>query len=123
VYKYFVLMIISLAAMSFAAGGEITQLLTRLIAGDDPEIVRQESKKCLAVIGLRDIALAEQKLLELGVGVSDFRGLCTVHMEAFKDQRPQNLLALPANHVLNTVLSEHKMILCFVNGKQYFTIA
>ncbi len=103
---------------------EITQLLTRLIAGDDPEIVRQESKECLAVIGPRDIALAEQKLLELGVGVSDFRGLCTAHMEAFKDQRPQNLLALPADHVLNTVLSEHKMILCFVNGiKQYFTIA
>lgn len=94
---------------------EITQLLTRLIAGDDPEIVRQESKECLAVIGPRDIALAEQKLLELGVGVSDFRGLCTAHMEAFKDQRPQNLLALPADHVLNTVLSEHKMILCFVS--------
>lgn len=59
-----------------------------------------------------------------GVGVSDFRSLCTAHMEAFKDQRPQNLSALPAEHVMNTVLSEHKMILYFVNGiKQYFTIA
>ena len=94
---------------------ETTQLLMRLIAGDDPEIVRQESQELLAVIEPQDIALAEQKLLELGIGVENFRGLCVAHMEAFKDYKPQNLSALPTEHVLNTMLSEHEMILCFVS--------
>ena len=94
---------------------EVTQLLMRLIAGDEPEIVRQESQELLAVIEPQDIALAEQKLLELGIGVENFRGLCIAHMEAFKDQKSKIITNLPQGHVLNTILSEHEMILCFVS--------
>lgn len=94
---------------------EATQLLMRLIAGDDPEIVRQESQELLAAIEPQDIALAEQKLLELGIGISDFQGLCAAHMEAFKDQKSKIITTLPQGHVLNRVLSEHEMIICFVS--------
>jgi DUF438 domain-containing protein len=94
---------------------QLTTILKRLNEGEDPARVREEARAFLATIDPADLSIAEQQLLEAGLSKEDLRGLCSVHMELLSGQPAGVKNALPPGHVVHTLVSEHEMILAFLD--------
>lgn len=93
----------------------LTAVLKRLNAGDDPAAVRAEAKQLLATIGPADLAIAEQNLIDEGLSIEDLQALCDIHLEVLKDEVAQMRASLPQGHVVATMVSEHEVILGFLD--------
>lgn len=94
---------------------QLTTLLKRLNTGEDPERVRAEAREFLSSIDAKDIAIAEQHLIDEGLQPEDMQKLCQVHMELLADQAEKMKAELPPGHVVSTLISEHDMILQFLD--------
>jgi hypothetical protein len=94
---------------------ELTTILKRLNQGDDPERVKAEAREFLKTIGPADLSIAEQNLIDEGLSVDDLQGLCQVHLDVLHEQVEQMRAALPAGHVVATMVSEHDLILGFLD--------
>jgi len=94
---------------------KIVNLLKRLNAGENPAEVKTEAKEFLATIDPKDLSLAEQKLMEEGLEMSDLQNLCSAHLEMLGDSLGEMKAKLPPGHVLATLVSEHEMILGFLD--------
>lgn len=90
-------------------------VLRRLNEGEEPESVREEARGLLADIGPRELSLAEQKLLEGGLDRAELGQLCRIHMEVLGDQVERMKQQVPPGHVVHTLVSEHEMILGFLD--------
>ena len=95
--------------------GQLTDILKRLNAGEDPDSVKAEAKEFLATIHPDDLALAEQDLIEEGLSVEDVQGLCPIHLEVLGEQLQQMRAKLPKGHVVSTLVQEHDAILGFLD--------
>ncbi len=91
-------------------------VLRRLDEGREPESVREEARGLLADIGPRELSLAEQKLLEEGLEPAELGQLCQIHMEVLGDQVTRMKQQVPSGHVVHTLVSEHEMILGFLDN-------
>jgi uncharacterized protein len=94
---------------------QITNILKRLNAGEDPDQVKAEAREFLATIGPDDLALAEQNLLDAGLSVEDLHGLCPIHLEVLGEQLERMRASLPKGHVVSTLVHEHDAILGFLD--------
>jgi len=94
---------------------QLTNILKRLNAGEDPDSVKAEAKELLAQIDPDDPALAEQNLIEEGLSVEDVQGLCPIHLEVLGEQLQQMRARLPKGHVVSTLVNEHDAILGFLD--------
>lgn len=94
---------------------QLTSILKRLNAGEDPHAVQAEAKELLATIGPDDLALAEQNLIEEGLSIEDLQGLCPIHLEVLGEQLQQIRSRLPKGHVVSTLIQEHDAILGFLD--------
>jgi DUF438 domain-containing protein len=94
---------------------QLTHILKRLNAGEDPGRVKAEAKALLATIGPDDLALAEQSLIEQGLSIEDVQGLCPIHLEVLGEQLEQMRAKLPKGHVVSTLIQEHDAILGFLD--------
>lgn len=94
---------------------KLTRLLKRLNAGENPASLRREAQEFLAGVDPADLSLAEQKLIEAGLAPEDLRHLCSVHMEMMEGQLDQMKSTLKPGHVIDTLVSEHEMILGFLD--------
>ena len=84
---------------------QLTGILKRLNAGEDPDQVKAEAMEFLATVGPDGLAIAEQNLLDAGLSVEDLHGLCPLHLEVLGDppradacqiaQGPRGLHACP----------------------------
>jgi uncharacterized protein len=97
---------------------QLTNILRRLNTGEDPAQVRAEAKELLTTIGPEDLAIAEQNLIEEGLSIEDLQGLCPIHMEVLGEQVEQMKASLPKGHIVSTLVSEHDMILGFLDKLQ-----
>jgi hypothetical protein len=95
---------------------QLTHLLKRLNAGENPEAVKAEARELLATIDPQDLAIAEQTLLDEGLSVEDLQGLCPIHLEMLDEQVAQMRAQLPHGHVVSTLVSEHEAILSFLDA-------
>lgn len=94
---------------------QLTTLLKRLNSGEDPDRVKKDVQAFLASIDPQDLSFAEQKLLEAGLAPEDLRHLCSAHMEMLSDELKQMKSKLQPGHVIHTMVSEHDMILGFLD--------
>jgi len=92
----------------------LTQLLTRVNAGEDVDRVREEAKDFLQTVGPAEMSLAEQNLLESGFPPEDLSQLYDVHMELIRDEVARIRANLEPGHVIHTLLEEHDLILLFL---------
>ena len=92
----------------------LTELFTRLDAGETPEYLRHEASNFLQTVSPQDVALAEQYLLQTGVDMTKMKARCFAHISLLGDQAAKLRAKLPANHIVRTILAEHEMILCFL---------
>jgi len=97
---------------------QLTNILKRLNTGEDPERVRAEAKELLETIGPEDLAIAEQNLIEEGLSIEDLQGLCPIHMEVLGEQVEKMKAELPKGHIVSTLVSEHDVILGFLDQLQ-----
>lgn len=95
---------------------KLLDLLKRLNAGENLDVVKQEAKELLSSLNPQDLALEEQKLLEAGLKIEDLRHLCSAHMEALRDELDAFKASLPSGHVLHTMVVEHDHILGFLES-------
>jgi len=94
---------------------ELTQLLKRLNAGEDPATVKKEAQEFLSSVDASDLSIAEQQLLDEGLSRADLQNLCTVHLQILGDQVGKLTESLPPDHVISTLVGEHETILCFLD--------
>lgn len=94
---------------------ELAKLLKRLNSGEDPGVVKQQARDFLSTVDARDLAIAEQQLMEEGLSVEDLHNLCTLHLGMLGDQVEKMRTLLPSGHVISTLISEHETILCFLD--------
>lgn len=93
----------------------LAHILKRLNSGEDPALVKHEAQDFLASISAEELTFAEQKLIEAGLKPEDLRHLCSAHMEMLGDEANEFKNNLPKGHVLHTLVSEHEMILGFLD--------
>lgn len=97
------------------ANSRLTGLLERLKSGKDPASVKEEAQELLASIDQEDLPLAEQKLIEAGLSPDALRHLCSAHMGMLDDEAGKIKTSLKPGHVIHTLVSEHEMILGFLD--------
>ncbi len=93
----------------------LAALLERLHTGEDQEHVKQEAKEFLATIEPKDLSFAEEKLIEAGLSMDDLQAFCDIHMDLVRQQLKDIKQSLPVGHVIHTLMSEHELILGFVD--------
>lgn len=93
---------------------KLKQILKRIHeAGvDDLGKVKQEAAKYFKDIDPKELALAEQELIQEGIGHQEIKKLCEVHLEVMKEQlgAKAKSLRLPASHPITILKDEHKII-------------
>lgn len=94
---------------------QLTSLLKRLNSGENPFAVKEEAKGFLSTIDPSDLSIAEQKLIDAGLRPEDLKNLCSAHMEMLSDELPRMKASLKPGHMIHTLVSEHEMILGFLD--------
>ena len=97
------------------ANRRLTGILDRLKAGEDPYNVKEEAQEILASIEPEDLPFAEQRLVDAGLAPEDLKHLCSLHMGMHDDEAGRIKTGLPPGHVIHTLVSEHEMILRFLD--------
>jgi uncharacterized protein len=97
----------------------LTRILERLDSGEDPTKLKAEAQMFLHTIEPRDLAVAEQTLVENGLDPTELQKLCPLHMELLDDQASKLKALLPAEHVITMLLCEHETILCFLDDLDF----
>lgn len=92
----------------------IKQLLTKLHEAKPEELekVKQEAQSYFKDIDPKELALAEQELIQEGIERKELKRLCDVHLEVMKEQlgAQAKRLKLPKSHPISILKDEHKVI-------------
>ena len=95
---------------------ELIRLLRRINDGLSPQILRKEARKLIARVTSKDIARAEQNLINKGItaqvagelsSIFVLLGILEQQGKSIKDQ-------MPKNHILRRVFAEHELLRCFL---------
>lgn len=94
----------------------LTRFLMRINAGADLKDLRKEAGRLMANITSKDIAAAEQNLINSGCSAKLVGQLSAafVVMGIIKGQQIDLRTQLPDNHIIRKVLAEHDMLRCFL---------
>jgi hypothetical protein len=94
---------------------KLIEILNRLNAGESPELVKKEAQEFLAQVDATELSMAEQKLIQAGLAPEDLRHLCSIHMDMLKDEIDKMKSNLEEDHVIDTLIKEHDIILNFLD--------
>mgnify|MGYP001045066727 CR=1 FL=1 len=89
----------------------LTEIIKRLKAGEDPELVKQDARELLSSLDPQDLTVAEEQLVEAGLEPEDLRHLCSIHMEMLAGEVEKLKEQTGPGHVLHTLVEEHEHIL------------
>ena len=94
----------------------LARFLKRINAGDDPEMLRKEANQLLTSVGPRDIATAEQNLIDDGYSIQLVQLLSATFMLMGMPQEQSSSLRtwLPDDHILRITMVEHDLIRYFL---------
>ncbi|OGX25412.1 MAG: hypothetical protein A3J51_04305 [Omnitrophica WOR_2 bacterium RIFCSPHIGHO2_02_FULL_45_21] len=93
---------------------ELKQILKKLHQASPEELggVKKEAEKYFKEVEPKELAMAEQELIQEGTTRSEMKRLCDVHLEVIKAHlgAASQRLKLPASHPLTICKDEHKII-------------
>ncbi len=94
----------------------LAEILRRLDEGENPSKVKSEAKGFLESITETDLVEAEQQLMQSNIPPEQIRHLCSVHMEMLSNEQDQLKTSLGQDHVITTLMTEHDVILSFLDN-------
>lgn len=93
---------------------ELKQILKKLHEAKPEELsgVKKEAEKYFREVEPKELAMAEQELIQEGTTRTEMKRLCDVHLEVMKGQLGAHAkkLKLPASHPITICKDEHKII-------------
>jgi DUF438 domain-containing protein len=93
---------------------ELKQMLKRLHEANPDELdaVKKEAEKYFKDTDPKELALAEQEIIQEGTQRQEIKRLCDVHLEVMKKQlgAASKKIKLPASHPITICKDEHKVI-------------
>lgn len=93
---------------------ELKQILRRLHEArqEDLDKIKKETEKYFKDTDPKELALAEQELIQEGTQRGEMKRLCDVHLEIMKKQLGvgSKKIKLPASHPISILKDEHKVI-------------
>lgn len=94
----------------------LTRLLKRLNHGENPDMLRKEANRLISNVGPKDIATAEQNLINDGYSTQLVQQLSATFMliGIFEEQSANLKAHLSANHIVRMVMIEHDTIRCLL---------
>jgi DUF438 domain-containing protein len=92
----------------------LTNILLSLNNRVNPKDFDEADRGFLAAVSCKDIALAQQNLLATGLAPDQLWRIWTQNNRILPDPAAKLRAELPANHILQRVLAEHEMVLCFI---------
>ncbi|AQT68042.1 hypothetical protein STSP2_01196 [Anaerohalosphaera lusitana] len=103
-------------ARTYKNSDVLTSLLRRISRGEDPKTIKSEASKLVTEVQARDIAEAEQNLINDGFSVRLAQQLASVFLLiGMLDEKSLSLRKeLPADHILRMVIAEHDIMRCFI---------
>lgn len=95
---------------------KLRSILLRLSSyvGEGDNSLSQRDLEALTQAGCRDLALAQQSVLDAGVDAMALWRVWVRNRDMLPDQVAKLRVQLPDNHILQRVLAEHEMTLCFI---------
>jgi len=93
---------------------KLTNFLLHLSSESDDQSVTCNDREFLAEATSSDIALAQQNVLASGVNAEQLWRIWNDNRCILPDQAAKLKAELPDHHILQKVLAEHQMILCFI---------
>jgi len=93
----------------------LVDILKSLNSEENREQTIEEAKEFLSTIDAKGLSIAEQRLIDEGLGYEDMQQLCKIHLELLADKVEKMKKSLPAGHVVSTLISEHEKILSFLD--------
>ncbi|MBI5745465.1 MAG: DUF438 domain-containing protein [Nitrospirae bacterium] len=97
------------------ATDRLVVIIERLRAGEDPANLKEAAQELLTSIPREELSFAGQKLVEAGLAPEDLKHLCSLHMGMHDDETGRIKAGLAPGHVIHTLVSEHEMILHFLD--------
>ncbi len=92
----------------------LTEIFLQLNGKTFPNAVQKSDFDIMARADAGSLALAQQKALDAGVKADDLWQLWVQNRNLLPDQAAKLKSELPPNHILQRVLAEHEMVLCFI---------
>ncbi len=92
----------------------LTNILKRLNNTVENPSFEENDKNFLADASCRDLARAQENLLASGIATSELWRMWNRNARLLPNQSAKLRAELPRNHILQTILAEHDMILCFI---------
>ncbi len=94
----------------------LTHLLNRINQGANPKGLRKEARQLISSVTSKDIANAEQNLINKGFAPQLAGQLSSVFvlLGILEEQSGSLKERLPASHILRKVFAEHELLLCFL---------
>ena len=93
---------------------KLKEILIKLHCASAQELpkVKQEAEKYFAGVDAKELALAEQELIQEGTGRQEMKRLCDVHLEVMKKQMGASAepIKLASWHPIQICLDEHEVI-------------
>ncbi|MEM3442516.1 MAG: DUF438 domain-containing protein [Candidatus Bathyarchaeia archaeon] len=89
----------------------LKEIIRQLHAGAPPQEVKERFRQVLEGISYLEIAKIEEELIKEGMPREEIQRLCDVHMAVFREQLEKQKLAVPADHPINILMEEHKIML------------
>ncbi|MFA5783318.1 MAG: hemerythrin domain-containing protein [Phycisphaerae bacterium] len=94
---------------------ELAKLIIEMSTQADDQPIKVQAKELFASAGSREVAHAQQRVLESGMDLDELFVTWQQNRKVLPDMEAVMRRELPDNHLIQRVLAEHDMLLCFVS--------
>jgi DUF438 domain-containing protein len=93
---------------------ELANIILNLCSSPDYSTLSKQKRELLASADCREIAHAQEKVLEAGLDIEELFIIWQQNKLLLPNQVEKLRRELPENHIIQRILAEHEMILCFI---------
>ncbi len=101
---------------------ELANIILAMSSQASSQLIGDRTKEILALADSREVAHAQQRVLEAGMDLDDLFVTWQQNRRILPDVEATMRRELPDNHLVQRILSEHDMILCFIADLEEFNI-
>ncbi|MBN1795924.1 MAG: hemerythrin domain-containing protein [Sedimentisphaerales bacterium] len=93
---------------------QISDIILGLRGCGTKQRLSEQNRELLASADAREVAHAQQLAMEAGIDLDDLFNIWQKNKAILPDVQAKMRVELPENHIIQLILAEHDMILCFV---------